>query len=332
MLYELDTMLHRLAPRIGRAGADRAYRRCRDAVVTLEKILRSTGIRCDFMARQSVYLAATPAHVPRLRRELEARRAAGLDVTWWTRRRIATESSLPHAAALVSPGAAEIDPYRFTYGLLLAAQRAGARIHDRTAVTRRVLRRNHVELHTARGQRVRARELVIATGYEAASSLTQRLGGLYSTFALISEPIQADMFTGWPADRVLIWDTADPYLYLRTTADNRAIIGGYDEPFRNPQARDRRLRAKVAALSRRFRQLFPRIPLEVAAAWAGTFGSSEDGLPCIGRHPAAPHTWYALGFGGNGITFSVIAAEIIRAGILGDDDPDAALFGFERGS
>jgi hypothetical protein len=73
-----------------------------------------------------------------------------------------------------------------------------------------------------------------------------------------------------------------------------------------------------------------RFSVEVATAWAGTFGVSSDGLPFIGRHPGVPHTWFALGFGGNGTTFSVIAAEIIRNALLGRDDPDAALFSFER--
>jgi glycine/D-amino acid oxidase-like deaminating enzyme len=151
---------------------------------------------------------------------------------------------------------------------------------------------------------------------------------LHSTFALVSEPVTE--FPGWPAKRCLIWDTAEPYRYLRTTADNRAIIGGYDEPFRDPQARDRLLGSKARTLERRFRQWFPRIAFERAAAWAGTFGVTSDGLPFIGRHRAVPHTWFALGFGGNGIVFSIVAAEIIRAGIFGDGDPDAELFGFDR--
>jgi glycine/D-amino acid oxidase-like deaminating enzyme len=90
------------------------------------------------------------------------------------------------------------------------------------------------------------------------------------------------------------------------------------------------LRNKAIALKRRFRQLFPRIPFEVAATWAGTFGTTADGLPMIGQHPDVPHTWFALGFGGNGTTFSLIAAEIIREAMLGKTDSDAALFRFAR--
>lgn len=327
-LYELDEPLHRLARRQGWGRARRVFLRCRDAIDALEKLARASRIECGFARKRSLYVAATQRHAEWLRREFEARRQAGLDVEWWPKRRLTAESSLPHSAAILSHDAAELDAYRLTYGLLMAARKAGARVHDRTEVKRWKCTARGVELRLAQGGYVRARELVVATGYESARFLPEPVGKLQSTYALATEPVGT--FEGWPAERCLIWDTADPYLYLRTTSDGRAIIGGYDEPFRDPRTRDRLLAGKTTALKRRFRQLLPAIPLEVATSWAGTFGVTEDGLPFIGRHRALPRTWFALGFGGNGTTFSVIAAEMIRAGILGERDPDAELFGFER--
>jgi glycine/D-amino acid oxidase-like deaminating enzyme len=329
LLYELDMMLHELAGKVGREMAERSYARCRDAITGLGRLVRHERIPCDYAPMRSIFLAATPAHLPRLQREFEARRNAGFAVEWWDRPHISKESSLPHHGAIVSADAAQLDAYRFTYALLGEARRRGVRIFDRTAVTRRVARRSGIELHTSRASRVRAREVVLATGYEAHAVLTEKVGALHSTYALVSEPLVARDMKGWPGGSV-IWDTADPYLYMRSTPDQRVIIGGYDEPFSSPAARDRRLKRKRAALQRRFRQFFPAIPMEVATAWAGTFGVSDDGLPLIGRHPNVPHTWFALGFGGNGTTFSYIAAEIIREGILGRRDRDADLFGFDR--
>ena len=48
------------------------------------------------------------------------------------------------------------------------------------------------------------------------------------------------------------------------------------------------------------------------------------------RFKTRPRTWFALGYGGNGITFSVVAAQAIRDEILGHPNPDAELFGFGR--
>ena len=38
-------------------------------------------------------------------------------------------------------------------------------------------------------------------------------------------------------DVILLWEAARPYFYLRTTEDGRLIMGGLDEPFRNPDLR-----------------------------------------------------------------------------------------------
>lgn len=44
-----------------------------------------------------------------------------------------------------------------------------------------------------------------------------------------------------------------------------------------------------------------------------TFGEMPDSLPCIGAQADAPGALFALGYGGNGIVFSMIAADILRA-------------------
>jgi glycine/D-amino acid oxidase-like deaminating enzyme len=328
LLYELDEPLHRLARRFGREFAERCFRRCRTAIDDTEALVRRLRLECGFARKPSLLLASRRGHLGQLRREFEARAAAGFEVEWWSHARLARASTLRHAAAILSHDGAQLDAYRLTYGLLRAAERKGARIFDSTHVTHRQPGRRAIELRTARGPEVCAQEVVIATGYEADAWLPRGATRFLSTFVLATEPV-AD-FPGWPADRCLIWETARPYLYLRTTEDGRAMIGGYDEPFRDAAARDRMLAAKTAALRRRLGQFFPKITFEVATAWAGTFADTEDGLPFIGPHPQLPRTWFALGYGGNGVTFSLIAAQLIRAAMLGRGDPDAALFDFDR--
>lgn len=327
--YEIDEPLYRLAERYGFLDAAHAYHRCREAIDKIARITRRLPLDSHFERKTSLYLAKDRTHLARLRVEYAARADAGFDVEWWDRRRLLAESTLPYPAAILSRHGGQVDSYRLTHGLLAAAQTGGARIHDRTTVTRRHFRPRSVELRTGTGARVTARHLVIATGYETATfPLASRFTTLHSTYVLVSEP--ATRFAGWPSDRSLLWETGDPYLYLRTTSDHRIVIGGYDEPFSNPAARDRLLPEKTRALVRRFRQVLPKIDLEVAYAWAGTFAKTRDGLPLIGRHPEIPRTWFALGYGGNGITYSLIAAELIRDQILGRPNPDGRLLGFPR--
>jgi glycine/D-amino acid oxidase-like deaminating enzyme len=127
----------------------------------------------------------------------------------------------------------------------------------------------------------------------------------------------------------LLWETKTPYLYLRTTADNRIIVGGRDESFYSPGKRDKLISRKRTALEQDFKTLFPHIPFVTDFAWAGTFGETEDGLPYIGSYQQ-PAMLYAMGYGGNGITFSMAAAEILRDVIRGKKNADARLFGFDR--
>jgi glycine/D-amino acid oxidase-like deaminating enzyme len=108
------------------------------------------------------------------------------------------------------------------------------------------------------------------------------------------------------------------------------MIGGEDEPFLNPRLRDRLLPRNNAKLERRLRRLLPGAETETAFAWTGTFGETADGLPYIGALPEAPRRLFALGYGGNGLTFAVIAADLIRQLISGERPGHARLFRLDR--
>ena len=65
-------------------------------------------------------------------------------------------------------------------------------------------------------------------------------------------------------------------------------------------------------------------------AWCGTFSSTDDGLPYIGTWPGVDRMFYALGYGGNGITFSMIAAQLIKNKLKGIEDEREDVFSFAR--
>lgn len=325
--YELDTPFADLADRIGEERAARVHRLCAAAVKRIGEFAAEVSHGCTYREQETVYGASRLGDVPGLRREYELHRKHGFQVRFWDRAQVKKHSSLPFHAALLCRPSAQVDAYALTYGLHQAAVKRGARVFDRTRVTGRELAGRGVVLRTDRGSRVKARRVVVAAGYEAESFLRERATQLQTTFALVTEPLRA--FPGWPGNR-LIWETARPYFYLRKTDDNRIIFGGADEPFTSPTRREQVLPAKVRQLVRRFQGWFPEIPIEVAYSWAGTFAVTKDGLPFIGEHRRFPRTYFALGYGGNGITFSVVAAGIIRDLCRGRTNADADLFRFGR--
>lgn len=327
LLYELDTDLVDLASLIGKDEAFHAYLLCRDAIDDIETITRELGNDCGFERRKSFYLASRNEDVDKLGQEFDLRREAGLKVEYFNRRAIESCSSLPHPAAILSHEAACIDAFRFTHKLLEAAVQRGVKVYDRTSVDKYEIGKHGITLQTNREAVIKAKQVVFAVGYEAPEQLKQQVVELHSTYVALTEPLPS--FEGWP-NRSLLWETSRPYLYLRPTSDGRAMIGGEDIPFKNELARDKLLLKKTEVLLRRFRELFPAIDARLDYAWAGTFGATKDGLAYIGPTDEFPGAQFALGFGGNGITYSVIAAQIIRDAIYGKENQNAHLFRFDR--
>ena len=325
--YEIDTELHDLIGSVGEAHAVRSYRLGLEAIDTVERLIGELRDDCGFERKTSLYLASRKSDVSKLRKEYDTRKAFGFHVEYLEAKDIESRASFAAPGAILSYGDAQVDPFRLTHRLIQAAQTQGLRVYDRCEVCKVEPAESGVVLNTGSGFRIKGRRVVFATGYESHQYLKQSVGALKSTFALISEPF--DRFEGWP-DRSLIWESARPYFYLRTTSDDRAIVGGEDVPYATAHKNDQLIARKTRKLQRRFADMFPRLDLEVSYTWAGTFGETEDGLAYIGQTPEFPHAYFALGYGGNGITFSIIAAKIITDLHLGRPNPDADIFRFDR--
>lgn len=325
--YEIDTHLSDLIQRVGKDYAERAYRLCLQAIDVVAEVTDSLTDRCGFERKTSLYYASNKKDAKRLDHEYEARKQAGLAVACWDQQQIEAHFSFSAPRALYSQDAAQVDAYRLAHALLGRAVTAGAQVFDRSEVTDSQAHLNGITLTTAEGVEVAANKVVYASGYETQAYLNEAVVTLKSSYALVSEPLAS--FSGW-YERCLIWESARPYLYLRTTEEGRALVGGEDIPFKNAAARDRLMPRKQKKLEQKFSQLFPDIPLQTAYTWAGTFGETKDGLAYIGEHHAYPHAYFALGYGGNGITYSVIAAQIICDLYFGHDNSDRHIFRFGR--
>jgi glycine/D-amino acid oxidase-like deaminating enzyme len=88
--------------------------------------------------------------------------------------------------------------------------------------------------------------------------------------------------------------------------------------------------AKRVVLEKKLKRLLPWVDATAAFAWCGSFGSSPTGTPTIGAVPRMPNCYAAMGYGGNGTTFSMMAAQVLRGLIAGTGDPDYELVSFTR--
>lgn len=325
--YEIDTPLRELITKVGAENAVRSYELCAYSIEAVEKIANNFEGAAGFRYRPSVQYASFKKDVSGLEEEYRLRKQNGFKVSWWDAEKVEDTLGFEAPAAIYSQLGAEIDAYRLTHHLLQSILRKDAKVFDNTAITHFNHQKRSVELKTEQGFTIRAKHLVIACGYESQQYIPQKVETLHSTYAMVSEPLPEKDF--WYRN-CLIWETADPYLYLRTTTDKRILIGGLDDDFYSPEKRDARIPGKSKQLLASFQKKFPDIPFRIDFQWAGTFASTKDGLPYIGSIRQRPNTWFALGFGGNGITFSLLAAEQLTAAISGHPEPDMNIFSFNR--
>ncbi len=78
-----------------------------------------------------------------------------------------------------------------------------------------------------------------------------------------------------------------------------------------PEERDRQIGHKSRSLSEKLTALWPAADPTSEFRWAGTFDTTRDGLPLIGPVTGAKRIFAAYGYGGNGITFSFLAAQLL---------------------
>lgn len=325
--YEIDTPLHELTGKVGYKNAARAYQLCRDSLFKLETIGNKIGYdginRC-----KSLYYAAYKKDISFLEKEYKIRKQEGFKVHYLEQQALVKQTNVKAPSAILSEEAAHTDAYLLTHHLHQYNLKKGVEVYDRSCVKKIETKKEGVVIHFDDKITIQAKTLVNATGYEVTNFIKKPIVQLKSTYAFITESFDRPA-QPWKND-LLLWSTADPYLYMRTTADNRILVGGRDEDFYSPRKRDELLPKKIKQLEKDFTKLFPQCKIKAEFSWTGTFGSTKDGLPYIGKATSDSPIYYALGFGGNGITFSVIAGELIADELAGKKNKDMAIFSFDR--
>lgn len=326
--YEIDTHMIDLAKRYGEADAVLAYTQCAEAISMLQDKARDVK-DVDFGWMHSLYYASKRRHASVLREEFELRLRHGFEVELLEAEQVKSRYGIDSPTAILSHQAARIDPYRMACRLLARLQKRGGAVFDRTRIQRIQASSRGIALQTAEGQVIRAGHLVLAAGYANQQWLQKRVAQNRSSYAFITDPIDAG--TLGELKDTMVWESARPYLYMRSTGDGRLLVGGEDDSVDIPARRDARVDKKARKLEKKVAKLFPRVPLEPAFAWAGTFAETRDGLPFFGPHAEhGPRVHFAMAYGGNGITYSMLGAGLIRALIEKRRHPLANLFGFRR--
>ncbi|WP_106916623.1 NAD(P)/FAD-dependent oxidoreductase [Chryseobacterium aurantiacum] len=326
--YEIDIPLYELIRKIGKKGAVESYKACSDAIDNLEKISGQIRSNAGFKRKKSLYFASKKKDVQWLEKEFEARKSAGFEVKWLNAEQVLKNFGFENTyGGIVSGQGASIDAFQFAHELFKHNTRKGLKIFDKTEMIKVEYHKGFNLVTVDSGFRIKAKKIIYCIGYESKNLLKENFVDLKSTYAVVSE-IDKDKFKN--INNTLVWNTDDPYIYMRTTDDGRLLIGGGDEDFYDAEKRDALLEKKKKEILKNLRKIKPDYHFYPDFVWAGTFGETKDGLPYIGEHEKFKNSYFVLGFGGNGITFSVTGMEMVSSFLKNKKHPLSRYFKFGR--
>lgn len=321
--HEIDVPLTDLRKQISPRSANAAWRRSVKAVSDLVDLTAELSIDCSMEAKPALYLAGNQMDGKALEAEAAARRRIGIRAEFIGPAKLLELYGLERDGAILSHDSASANPAQLAAGLLRAAQKRGAVIAAPVEITDFAELPSGVALATSEGRILTANHAVFCTGYEFLRKMQTSLHKVTSTWAIATKEIE-DM-PEWMRNTI-VWEASDPYLYFRSDPSGRLIAGGEDEDASEKNASKSVLRRKSRQIASKLEELTGLPVGKPEFRWAAPFSVTKDGLPIIDRVKDHDRIFAIMGFGGNGITFSMIAAQIVMAALEDRRDPDAGLF------
>jgi glycine/D-amino acid oxidase-like deaminating enzyme len=283
----------------------------------------TTQIDCNAFDGGHLYVAHRADRLPGLAREAALMR----DTFGYATRMIDAETlrdtycdEREAAGAMFEPEGVCIHPLKFTYGLIRRARARGVRLHGASPVQGWTREGNGHRLVTPRGT-VRARRVAVCTGGYTSQRLhavlKDRLMPILSN-SIVTRPLtDAELAATRFRSQTFLTDTRTLRFYYRLLPDRRLQIGSRSAVTGAHAEDPVHLRLLTDAIARKFP---PLAGIAIDHSWWGWVDVSHDMMPRI--VPAGddlPHAWYALGFGGNGVSFSTWAGKRLAERIVGAD-------------
>lgn len=325
--YEIDVPLYQLAEMIGEEQAALCYKSGIEAIQQLGRLIGKYQLDCGFEYKESLYIAREKKHLDWLKPEFEMRRKHGLGVRWLDAKEIKNEYGVACYGGILSESAASVDAYRLAHELIALNVSRGMKVYDQTVIQETKQDESGCRIVTENSSMVSCRKVVYCTGYEATEFLKEKTADVFYTYACVSEQ---DIVIPEKLKKTLVWDTGSPYLYMRSTGDGRFLVGGEDALTGHTFFQNKIKERKSRKLQKMLAKVVPGISFIEDFSWAGIFGTTKDGLPYIGESPEFPGALFVLGFGGNGITFSVQGMDIVTDLLEGKQNELAHYYRFGR--
>lgn len=308
----LDTPYTTIAGNFGKENARLVFEAVSEAIALVKENVAKYNIDCGLQAADAYLFAQDEKQEKELQDILEASREAGLDMQYSDDIPV----PVPFRKAARATGQAKFHPTRYVHALAKQFEKEGGIIVQDCQVTG-VENNETVTVETEKGI-FKSVDLIYATHIPPGVNLIHLRCAPYRSYAM------AVTLEGNNYPENLAYDMYDPYNYYRTQeVDGKKylIVGGKDHKTAHEENTDK----CFMELEAHIRKHFP--VKEIVYKWSSQYFEPADGIPYIGHLPGHPENIYvATGYGGNGMTYSSVAALTLKRMLLNKETSYMDLF------
>jgi glycine/D-amino acid oxidase-like deaminating enzyme len=314
----------------GLKAARRVFEMWRRGALDGAALIRRLGIKCQLTPREELVVAGGDDERI-LRREYDARRAAGLGVAWLTRKQIQARMGLDAAGGMKSSDAFALDPYRACIGLAVEASRRGIAFFEHSAVRKVRFTRKFADVIGENGT-IRTRKVIVATGTATSEFKSlQRHLDRRDAYLVMTEMLPAVMRRQLGDSRIVLGDAQRPPNVISHTHDERLIVAGGDQKETPARTRPAVLVQRTGQLMYEVLKKYPVISgLQPDYGWEVLYGQTADGLMYIGPHRNYPHHVFALGGSATSVTGAFVATRLLARAVQDATEKTDQVFAWTR--
>jgi glycine/D-amino acid oxidase-like deaminating enzyme len=315
-----------LIARYGRERTRRMYAASLSSIESVQQVVGAENIACDWARCGHLEVACKQKHFDSYARQAEViAREFQHEVKVVSRGELASEiGSSIYFGGMVDETSAGLNPARYVAGLARAAQRAGARIYEKTRVQQIARQTSNGtpgwNISTTQGS-LWARDVFVGTsGYTgpATPALRRKIIPIGS-YIIATEVLPADLARELSPRNRMIYDSKNYLYYYRLTPDRRMLFGGRAAFFPETQ---NTIRESADILRRGMIEVYPQLKqTKVEYVWGGTLDFAFDIMPHAGQSDSI---YYALGYAGHGVAMATWQGQKMAEWIAGgspDDNP-----------
>jgi gamma-glutamylputrescine oxidase len=303
--------IRKVEAKLGADEARRVWEVSTDATRLVKRLIATHAIACDLTPG---YIEAgwRPADVEDAKTYVEhvSTRYGHPSLRWLPEAEMRARVDSPvYHGGLSDHEAGHLHPLAYALGLAAAAERAGARLCERTRATRIEEHDGAVRVSTERGAVLADRAVIACNGYldDLDRGVAARVMPI-NNFIVATEPLGARAGALIPGGEC-VCDTRFVLNYFRLSRDGRLLFGG-------GETYSHRFPADIRAFVRRpLARVFPQLAeVRLDYGWGGTLAITRTRMPLFRRVGA--RTLSIGGWSGSGIHMAtmggMIAAEALR--------------------